>query len=675
MVEGVNGDALFFRGPEFCFLEGKLGVVSRVDEAGAGAAESNCRPGRVERRVSASDNKDISADAVAFSELDFLKEIDGVEAGRFAVGAGDARADRLVGAGCDQDGLAALLAQAVDSDIPAYGDARSKLHTGVKDELYLAVHDLRRQPEVWYGQTQHPAGSGGGLEDRYRIAQQPEIARRGQARRAGSDDGHLFFPGRLGGGRRGLPPLSIVVGEEPLERPDGHRFVRLAKRAVRLARPAAEPSADTGEGIVPADHLQRFVEPARGGQRVVARHIHTDRADSLAGRRAQTLADHARTVLVLDVRVVFVAEVADRGKHGVGRRLAQSAEGRVFDDPPETFQFLDISFLSFALADARDDLEHPLGADAARRTLAAGFILHELEKEPRHVHHAGIFVHHDQAARAHDGAQFGDRLVVQGDVQVFGGDASARWPSDLRGLEVLAVRHASPQLMDHCLQRGPHRHFNQAGVVHGTRQGEDLGALAFPRAEGGEPLRAFEDNRRDVGVGFYVVQEAGHVPEALLSGEGRPGPGFAAVSFDGAHQGGFLAADKGAGAHADFKIEVEIGAEDLVAQQAERLRLIQSGAQPLHGQRILRPHIDVALRGADGVAGDRHRLDDAVRIALQDASVHECAGIAFIGVAEHVLPWALGLPAELPFESGWEPGPAAPAEARPLDDVNHFFRF
>ena len=66
--------------------------------------------------------------------------------------------------------------------------------------------------------------------------------------------------------------------------------------------------------------------------------------------------------------------------------------------------------------------------------------------------------------------------------------------------------------------------------------------------------------------------------------------------------------------------------------------------QPADRQRILRADIDVALACADRVGGDRHAFEHALRIAFQNAAIHERAGVALVAVADHVLqrrrqPW------------------------------------
>jgi hypothetical protein len=114
--------------------------------------------------------------------------------------------------------------------------------------------------------------------------------------------------------------------------------------------------------------------------------------------------------------------------------------------------------------------------------------------------------------------------------------------------------------------------FDEAGVLDASGEREDLGAFAALRAHVEEPLAAVADNGGDVGVGLDVVDERGLAPEAADGGIGRARLGGAAATFNGGQQGGFLAADKGAGAEADLDIEVELGIADGIAEQAAATR-------------------------------------------------------------------------------------------------------
>ena len=109
--------------------------------------------------------------------------------------------------------------------------------------------------------------------------------------------------------------------------------------------------------------------------------------------------------------------------------------------------------------------------------------------------------------------------------------------------------------------------------------------------------------------------------------------------------------------------KLNVRPEDAVAEQAVPLGLADRAAQALDRQRVLGAHVDVALVGADRVGGDRHALEHAVRVALQHAAVHERAGVAFVGVADHVLAGSPSALATVLHLAGREAGAAAAAQA------------
>ena len=176
--------------------------------------------------------------------------------------------------------------------------------------------------------------------------------------------------------------------------------------------------------------------------------------------------------------LVLVTEVTDRREHGVGGRLAEAAERGLADRLAEGHEALDVALLALTVADALHDLEHPLGADAARRALAAALFLRELEEEAGDVDHAGVLVHDDDAAGAHDGAELLQGGVVDGHVEVLLGDAAAGRTAELRGLVRLAARDAAADLVDELAELHADRDLDEAGVLHVAAEREHLGALA-----------------------------------------------------------------------------------------------------------------------------------------------------------------------------------------------------
>ena len=104
------------------------------------------------------------------------------------------------------------------------------------------------------------------------------------------------------------------------------------------------------------------------------------------------------------------------------------------------------------------------------------------------------------------------------------------------------------------------------------------------------------------------------------------------------------------------------------------LGLLDRRLQPLDGERVLAAHVDVALVGADREGGDRHALEHPVRVALEDAAVHEGAGVALVGVADDELPRALGLVDRAPLEAGGVAAAAPAPQARGRDLLDHVER-
>ena len=210
-------------------------------------------------------------------------------------------------------------------------------------------------------------------------------------------------------------------------------------------------------------------------------------AVSIAGRRP------AGQTLVLDVGQVLVAEVA------------QGAEDRVRRAWPRPHRLVFFTMSHSSSSSARSSHGRPAPPvilssrsyiwavpDAARNALAAGFAPAEFHEVLGHVHHARRVVHHDHAARAHDGADLGQRLVVDGMSRNCSGMQPPEGPPVCTALN--SRPSGMPPPMSKMISRrvDAHRHFDQAGVDDPARQREHLGALALLGADAANqspPLR------------------------------------------------------------------------------------------------------------------------------------------------------------------------------------------
>ncbi len=137
-------------------------------------------------------------------------------------------------------------------------------------------------------------------------------------------------------------------------------------------------------------------------------------------------------------------------------------------------------------------------------------------------------------------------------------------------------------------------------------------------------------------------------------------PRFPCTALDGSEKRGGFAADEGPAAAVDKEVEAEIGAHDIITQQADFTGLFDGQGDILDGQGILIAHINVAMGGADGVGTDDHPLQNGVRIAFQQAAVHIRTRVPFVGVADDVLGLALGLAGGIPFPTGGKSAAAPP---------------
>ncbi len=386
-----------------------------------------------------------------------------------------------------------------------------------------------------------------------------------------------------------------------------------------------------------------------------------DERDALAGRAP-----------ALQMGLVFLPEITQRGQHGVGRGLAQPADAAGADGVGEILQRREVVRPAAALADAIQDIQHAAGAHAAQRAFAARLVLSEAEEIAGDIDHAVGIVQNHQTARPHDGARRREGLVVHRRIEERDGDASAGRPADLDGLEVATGQGPAADLLDDLTEGHPHGHLDQPAALHLAGQGEDLGSLAAGRAEGREAFGAVAENPRDEGQGLDVVDQGGPAVQARLSRIRRSQARHAAATLDGGQQGGFLAADEGPRPFIDGETDGELRVA-VAAQQAALLAAAQGLADAGDGQGVLGADVEYAACRPHRPRGDQHPLDDAVGKRLQDHAIHEGTGVALVAVADHVLKLGGRGGRDPPFGTGGKTRPASAAKSAAFDFVDHGF--
>ena len=242
-------------------------------------------------------------------------------------------------------------------------------------------------------------------------------------------------------------------------------------------------------------------------------------------------------------------------------------------------------------------------------------------------------------------------------------NTSAGRSAGLCRFEFFAVGNAAADLLNDLAEGCSHGNFHETDVCDLSAECKDLGALGSLGSDGGIPLGSSADDLCDVGVSLNVIEYSGFLEETFHCRERRSGTRLAALAFDGSHQRCLFAADERACAEADLYVKVEAGSEDIFSEQSVFSGLLDRDLQSFYRDRVLGTHIYVTLAGADRVTCDRHSFQNCVRIAFQNRAVHECARVAFVGVAAYILDIGLGRLTECPFSSGGESGAAAAAEA------------
>ena len=203
----------------------------------------------------------------------------------------------------------------------------------------------------------------------------------------------------------------------------------------------------------------------------------------------------------------------------------------------------------------------------------------------------------------------------------------------------------------------PKRTSYMPGRCEAVVEADELGARRGARAERLVGLGAVQGDEGDVAERLDVVDDGRLAVVAALGRERRARRDRAAEALQRRQQRGLLADHVRAGALHDLDLEVA----ELAAGALDRL------AQGRRRERVLRAHQHVAVAGADGVAGERHALEQQLRVALHQQLVDVRARVALVAVDDDRPVRVGGARGELPLGAGREAGAAAAAHVGLLD--------
>src|ERR1019366_5880701 len=148
----------------------------------------------------------------------------------------------------------------------------------------------------------------------------------------------------------------------------------------------------------------------------------------------------------------------------------------------------------------------------------------------------------------------------------------------------------------------------------------------------------------------------------------------AALAFERLHQRRFFANFVSARSTVPVNVEIVSAAEDILAEKALRIGVLD---RLLHDHRqvaILAANVDVAGMRTDRDGGNHHAFNDRVRVVLENQAVLAGAGLALIAVAKHVFGFGRLLRHKRPLHSRTEPSAAPSAQAGVLHLVDQGIR-
>src|SRR6185436_20122122 len=161
-----------------------------------------------------------------------------------------------------------------------------------------------------------------------------------------------------------------------------------------------------------------------------------------------------------------------------------------------------------------------------------------------------------------------------------------------------------------------------------------------------------QNDRGNVRERLDVVHDGRQAEQSRLRGKGRLVARLATKSFDGIEDCRFFAADIGARAAANFDVEANATTQNVVAEEVVSARGVDGVLDAGRAERIFAPNVEEAALTPRGKSGDRHRLDDGERIALEQHAILERAGFGFVRVADEVVRTGRLFGDGIPFTSG-----------------------
>ena len=324
---------------------------------------------------------------------------------------------------------------------------------------------------------------------------------------------------------------------------------------------------------------------------------------------------------------------------GADGRLAQAADRGVAGDHGDVIQQREFPLGRSDRSAAQQPSEQFLLAhrpEPARHALPAGLVPEEPGDPPEQIGHVHGVIEHQDDAGSQRRADRAHTLERERGIQRVRSHERARRTAEQHRPQRPPAAHPARRI-DHLPQRDPELVLVQAGPLNAARQAEQPGTGGTLGADPREGGPADPQDLQHAQQRLHVVDGGRLAEQPGLRRERRLVTRLGPLALDRVDQRGFLTRDVGAGAPPDLDVEGETLAHHVRAEEAAGPGVRDGVPQPRLGQRVLAPDVDVTLLRPAGVAHDRERFEQGVRVLLHQYPVLERAGLGFVGVADHVV--------------------------------------
>ena len=141
---------------------------------------------------------------------------------------------------------------------------------------------------------------------------------------------------------------------------------------------------------------------------------------------------------------------------------------------------------------------------------------------------------------------------------MLGCQTSAGWSADLYCFKFGSFFQSSADIINNLTQSRSHRYFDQTGILNTSGQREGLRSRTSLCSDGTEPRMSLQNDLRNIGISFYVVQYSWFCPQTMVNRSWWFCSWHTTISFDGSCQCTSFSADKCACTTIDMHMETEI---------------------------------------------------------------------------------------------------------------------